>query len=106
MTLLAPRFRKAARLQQAATIGPSLRKGEQGRGVRDLQLAFLDLRFRLPHSTHNGRRPLDGIFGSETESVVKAFQSREKLVVDGIVGKKTLIRLDQIFQENDPFYQE
>lgn len=32
---------------------------------------------------------IDGIFGSKTESAVKAFQQRKGLSVDGIVGKET-----------------
>lgn len=32
---------------------------------------------------------IDGIFGSKTETAVKAFQSDKKLSVDGIVGPKT-----------------
>lgn len=32
---------------------------------------------------------IDGIFGAKTRSAVRYFQSKNKLVVDGIVGKKT-----------------
>ena len=36
---------------------------------------------------------VDGIFGSKTKQAVKYFQSKNKLVVDGIVGPKTLAAL-------------
>lgn len=46
-------------------------------------------------SIFNVRYPLysklvcDGIFGDRTEAVVREFQKRSKLAVDGVVGKKT-----------------
>jgi hypothetical protein len=46
----------------------------------------------------------DGIFGPETEATVITFQSRQGLEPDGIVGRMTLGRLDQIFLSNDPFF--
>jgi len=36
---------------------------------------------------------VDGIFGSKTRAAVKSFQKKNGLVVDGIVGKKTLAAL-------------
>jgi N-acetylmuramoyl-L-alanine amidase len=36
---------------------------------------------------------VDGIYGSKTKSAVRLFQKRNGLVVDGIVGKKTLAAL-------------
>lgn len=38
-------------------------------------------------------RPLDGIFGPNTERAAKAFQRGHGLVADGIVGPKTAVRL-------------
>jgi len=33
--------------------------------------------------------PVDGVFGPKTEAAVKAFQTDQGLVVDGIVGRNT-----------------
>ena len=39
---------------------------------------------------------IDGIFGVGTQSAVKSFQKRHKLVVDGIVGPKTWAELEKL----------
>ena len=53
-----------------------LKKGSEGSLVKDLQ-EFLEIE-------------ADGIFGKGTERAVKAFQANMNLVVDGLVGPKTL----------------
>lgn len=55
-----------------------LLKGSRNDEVRKLQrlLGFAD-------------KDIDGIFGSNTEKAVRAFQERNGLVVDGVVGEKT-----------------
>ena len=40
----------------------------------------------------------DGDYGAKTEAAVKAFQSENGLVADGIVGPKTIETLDALFQ--------
>jgi hypothetical protein len=52
-----------------------LKKGSRGQEVKDLQ-EYLDL-------------SADGIFGSGTEAAVKAWQTKNGLTADGIVGPKT-----------------
>ena len=44
---------------------------------------------------------MDGIFGRETEAAVKRFQSMQGLVADGMVGPKTLGKLDAIYVERE-----
>jgi hypothetical protein len=53
-----------------------LKKGSKGSLVKDLQ-EFLEIE-------------ADGIFGKGTERAVKAFQANMNLVVDGLVGPKTM----------------
>lgn len=62
-----------------------LKLGDRGAAVEDLQE---NLR-RLGYDPG----PLDGIFGPKTQAAVKAFQSKERLVVDGLVGPKTTAAL-------------
>lgn len=59
----------------AAKPAPTLRRGDKGADVRDLQRR-LGLR-------------VDGDFGPKTEKAVKAFQRKHKLRADGVVGPKT-----------------
>lgn len=94
--LQATRFRDDARLQQAFDNNPPLRAGDTGPAVEKLQQALLDLGFFLPKSTKKTGTP-DGIFGQETQTVVKGFQWRQGIVQDGVVGRQTLGELDGLF---------
>lgn len=63
---------------------PTLRKGDRGEAVRNMQ-SFL---------TYRGYTlVLDGIFGPKTDEAVKAFQSERNIDVDGIVGPVTWSKL-------------
>jgi len=96
MPLRAGRFSVNARLQKASISSPSLKPGEKSTGVAIVQQALVDLGFDMPRSTKNGRSLTDGIFGEETVSVVKEFQRKFGLTVDGIVGRQTLAKLDAL----------
>lgn len=73
-----------------------MRQGEKGEPVAIVQQALIDLGFAMPRSTNNGRSLTDGIFGTETSKVVTQFQSRFGLVADGVVGRQTMARLDDL----------
>ena len=73
-----------------------MRPGEKGEAVAIVQQALVDLGFAMPLSTNSGRSLTDGVFGAETKRVVTQFQSRLGLVADGIVGRQTLSRLDDL----------
>lgn len=60
---------------------PTLRRGNQGEAVEELQ-ALLNAKFGFSLE-------IDGNFGSATETAVKEFQKKNGLTADGIVGKKT-----------------
>jgi peptidoglycan hydrolase-like protein with peptidoglycan-binding domain len=97
MALISRRFAKYSRLQAAAENNPPLRIGATGEPVEILQWALIDLGYPMPISTAQRTKPADGIFGAETQGVVQAFQSQQNLEPDGIVGRHTLGRLDEIF---------
>ena len=63
----------------------TLRKGDRGTQVKVLQWLL----------NENGYQAgtVDGIFGSNTQTAVKAFQKAHKLAVDGVVGKNTWSKL-------------
>lgn len=62
---------------------PTLRKGNKGDTVRDLQTKLINQGYSC------GSYGADGDFGSATEKAVKAFQKDHNLTQDGIVGPKT-----------------
>lgn len=96
MTLQCARFSSEPDIVRASTNSPPLRQGSRGDGVRVLQFAFIDLGFAMPISTDKGAGLPDGIFGAETLKTVMAFQRANGLVVDGVVGARTMERLDKI----------
>lgn len=57
-----------------------LRRGAKGNFVRQFQQRLAERGWRIS---------VDGIFGSQTEAIVRQFQREKGLVVDGLVGKKT-----------------
>jgi len=60
---------------------PTLRRGNQGDEVADLQM--------LLDSKYGYDLEVDGNFGKATETAVKDFQKKHGLSADGVVGKKT-----------------
>lgn len=60
---------------------PTLRRGNQGEAVEELQ-ALLNAKFGFSLE-------IDGNFGKATETAVKEFQKKNGLNADGVVGKKT-----------------
>lgn len=75
--------------------GRLLRRGVKGEDVRMLQRILMDLGHKMPIYG------ADGDFGSETEKAVKAFQARERLVIDGIYGSISHAALMGILAERD-----
>ena len=61
----------------------TLRKGDRGREIVDLQTRLQAIGYDL------GNRGIDGVFGSRTERAVKGFQQSTGLYTDGLVGKIT-----------------
>jgi peptidoglycan hydrolase-like protein with peptidoglycan-binding domain len=63
-----------------------LQRGSQGAAVLALQRGLLKFRGA---NTPTDPGDLDGIFGSKTESAVRAYQTAQGLTVDGAVGGRT-----------------
>lgn len=66
---------------------PTLKEGSTGQAVTDLQ-AFLNRAYPA-----YSKLAVDGAFGPKTTAVVKEFQRRSGLAVDGIVGAQTWAKL-------------
>ncbi|MEZ5476210.1 MAG: polysaccharide deacetylase family protein [Thiolinea sp.] len=96
MVLSHPRFKHNPRLQQAAENNPALKPGDpDALAVAIIQQALVDLGYALPRSTGADGR-LDGDYGAETIAALRQFQQDQGLQVDGLVGRETLRRLDQV----------
>ena len=67
-----------------SSLSGNIQYGDQGEKVKKLQRALNELGYG-----NSGTQSLDGIFGSGTQSAVKAFQSAMGIAVDGIVGPDT-----------------
>lgn len=67
----------------------TLKIGTKGEDVRLLQTILHKEMYDI------GRYGVDGDFGNDTLNAVKQFQSEKGLVVDGIVGQKTWLMLEQ-----------
>lgn len=62
---------------------PTLRRGNEGAAVKEMQQLLVDAGYPLE------KHGVDGDFGAETEKAVKDFQKDYGLEADGVVGKKT-----------------
>ena len=95
MALTSPRFAPIQQCRDAANSSPSMKLGTKGPGVAAVQQGLIDLGYPLPLSTRRFGVP-DGIFGNETIGRVQAFQKKQGLTSDGVVGKFTMARLDAL----------
>jgi N-acetylmuramoyl-L-alanine amidase len=77
---------------KSETVVNVIRLGDKGKHVKDIQEKLILLGFPLP------RYGADGHFGRETLESVKAFQAKYKLAVDGVIGPKTLKKLNEVYK--------
>jgi hypothetical protein len=96
LNLKSPRFAGNPRLEAVYDNSPAMRKGEQGDAVKRVQQALIDDGLAMPISTRKTGEP-DGIFGDETYNAVLQFQIKHQLGKDGVVGRQTLGKLDELF---------
>jgi peptidoglycan hydrolase-like protein with peptidoglycan-binding domain len=101
MALKSTRFASNQRLQQAAKNSPPIRRGSSGQHVALVQQAFIDLGLGMAISTKKSGKA-DGVFGGETESRVWQFQALTGLSRDGVIGRETLEKLDELLPTNGP----
>ena len=76
------------KLRETIPVHPTLRRGDIGEAVRQMQVLLIAAGYPV------GTSGVDGIFGSGTESGVLAFQADNGLIADGICGPKTWAALD------------
>ncbi len=95
MAISSPRFAPIQQCRNAASNSPPMKTGSSGPGVAAVQQGLIDLGFAMPLSTRRFGVP-DGVFGQETDTQVRAFQRRNSLAADGVVGTQTMTRLDTL----------
>ena len=74
----------------SAKDGDSLRMGDSGSAVKDLQTKLKKLGY------YSGT--VDSTFGSGTYAAVRAFQKKYNLTADGVAGSETLKKLDSAYK--------
>ncbi|MCY8234814.1 N-acetylmuramoyl-L-alanine amidase [Priestia endophytica] len=68
-------------------------KGDSGPKVKEIQQKLIKAGFPLP------KYGADGHYGDETVAAVESFQKKYGLAVDGIAGKNTLAKLEEVYKE-------
>lgn len=92
-SLQSPYLSNVTRVREVAAGGKPLALGETSAGVAQVQAALADLGYRFAQSAGQ-KMVMDGLYGSETVEVVKAFQRDRKLDATGIVEVHTLAAVD------------
>jgi hypothetical protein len=94
LDLRSPVYAGQPALEAAFDNAPPLAEGMTGSGVVAVQQGLVDAGHDLPISLRGGKP--DGIFGGETDTAVREFQGTNALGVDGLVGRETMGRLDEL----------
>ncbi len=96
LDLQSPTYSGNARLQKAYDNNPPMQMGESNAdAVKLVQQGLIDDGFDMPVSTRKTGEP-DGIFGQETYRTVYQFQVKYSLDRDGVVGRQTMGKLDEL----------
>lgn len=79
----------------------TLRVYTEGSDVRRVQQALMSAGHLSP-KTAKGRPSDDGIYGPQTADAVRAYQRRQGLSVDGVVGPETWASIEDLLAAPDP----
>ncbi|TCJ93393.1 UNVERIFIED_ORG: peptidoglycan hydrolase-like protein with peptidoglycan-binding domain [Anoxybacillus amylolyticus] len=78
--------------------GQTLREGDRGQAVKDLQAKLQRLGYNVG--------AVDGIYGKQTAEAVKSFQKAHGLTADGLAGKSTYHAIEQAIQQKNYYNQK
>jgi len=70
-------------------------KGDSGDDVEELQDNLMELGYSL------GSYGADGVYGNDTKNAVILFQKNNKLKVDGVAGKNTLAKIEELLNKKN-----
>ena len=93
-------FRDEINGEEGTALTAALKLGDKGKSVTDLQKELSGLGYDV------GKHGADGIFGQDTQSAVKAFQTDNGIKADGIVGPETRAALASAAEKQTEKQQE
>ncbi len=93
--LTSVKYKDDDRLQKAFDNSPLLKLGECNESVRLVQEGLVADGFQIPKST-NENGETDGDFGTETYNTIMNFQTKHKLDRDGVLGRDTMGKFDEL----------
>lgn len=105
LDLQSPQYAGDKVLEKAYDNSPPLRRGRTDPAVAKMQQGMIDDGFNMPISTRKTGSP-DGIFGPETYKTVRRFQKKHTLKVDGVAGRQTIGKLDELAEARPPRRRE
>lgn len=79
----------------------TLTKGSKGEVVKWYQRGLVELGYDIGKDK-DGSPLVDGIFGTEMVSVTREFQYKNGLTADGKAGKKTMAKLKELLDDDEP----
>lgn len=79
----------------------TLTKGSKGEVVKWYQRGLVEMGYDIGKAK-DGSPLVDGIYGSEMVSVTRAFQADNGLTADGKAGKKTMAKLKELLEDDEP----
>lgn len=79
----------------------TLTKGSKGEVVKWYQRGLVEMGYDIGKAK-DGSPLVDGIYGTEMVSVTRAFQADNGLTADGKAGKKTLAKLKELLEDDEP----
>lgn len=79
----------------------TLQKGSKGEVVKWYQRGLVELGYDIGKGK-DGSPLVDGIFGTEMVSATRAFQADNGLTADGKAGKKTMAKLKELLEDDEP----
>jgi len=89
-------------LQSVLTNNSIIKMGQSGESVKKIQKMLYEIGYdHLLTAFETLSNWNDGIFGENTKDAIITFQEDNSLVDDGIVGKKTLTKLMNIYKEQN-----
>ena len=79
----------------------TLTKGSKGEVVKWYQRGLVELGYDIGKAK-DGSPLVDGIYGTEMVSVTREFQYKNGLTADGKAGKKTMAKLKELLEDDEP----
>jgi peptidoglycan hydrolase-like protein with peptidoglycan-binding domain len=79
----------------------TLKKGSKGEVVKWYQRCLVELGYDIGKAK-DGTPLIDGIYGTEVVSATRAFQYDNGLPSDGMAGKKTLTKVKELMDDDEP----